>query len=75
MRARLVAAISSSLSDADKAFLCAIYEGEPDASALGLATVMELPAVKWKLLNLNKLKRDNPEKHATQRDALLKLLG
>jgi hypothetical protein len=31
--------------------------------------------VQWKLLNLNKLKRDNPAKHAAQRDALLKLLG
>jgi hypothetical protein len=31
--------------------------------------------VQWKLLNLNRLKRDNPIKHAAQRDALMKLLG
>lgn len=55
VRARLVAVISSSLSDADKAFLCAVYESEPDASALGLATVMELPAVKWRLRNVARM--------------------
>jgi hypothetical protein len=31
--------------------------------------------VQWKLINLNKLKRDNPAKNAAQRDALVKLLG
>ena len=33
----------------------------------------ELPAVRWKLVNLERLKRANPEKHLAQRDALERL--
>ena len=35
---------------------------------------LDLPAVRWKLLNLEKLKKHNPKKHAEQRDALEDLL-
>lgn len=55
VRTQLVETISASLADADKAFLCAVYEGDPDASMLGLAAVMELPAVKWKLHNVARM--------------------
>ena len=54
-RVRLVAAIASSLSEVDKAFLLGVYEGVPDASALGLAAAMELPAVQWKLRNVARM--------------------
>lgn len=74
-RLKLVADLQSRLDDKAKQFLLTLQDGEPDFAALNRPQAADLPAVKWKLLNLNKLKRDNPEKHAAQRDALLKLLG
>ena len=48
-------------------FLLSLHDGEPDFKAIGLPQAAELPAVRWKLLNLEKLKARNPEKHAEQR--------
>ena len=36
-------------------FLISFERGEPEWSLLGLPHVVELPAVKWRQLNLNKL--------------------
>ncbi|MFA7588037.1 MAG: nucleotidyl transferase AbiEii/AbiGii toxin family protein, partial [Novosphingobium sp.] len=74
-RLKLVADLQSRLDDKARQFLLTLQDGEPDFAAIDRSQAADLPAVKWKLLNLNKLKRDNPEKHAAQRDALLKLLG
>jgi hypothetical protein len=71
----LVADLRSRLDDKSRQFLLTLQDGMPDFSAINRPQAVDLPAVKWKLLNLNNLKRDNPEKHAAQRDALLKLLG
>ncbi|CAN7757154.1 hypothetical protein LJR257_006717 [Ensifer adhaerens] len=48
-------------------FLLSLHDGEPDFKAIGLPHAAELPAVRWKLLNLEKLKARNLEKHAEQR--------
>jgi hypothetical protein len=37
---------------------------------IGLPDAVRLPAIRWKILNLEKLKRENQEKHAAQREAL-----
>ena len=74
-RLKLVADLQSRLDDKAKQFLLTLQDGMPDFLAINRPQAADLPAVKWKLLNLNKLKRDNPGKHAAQRDALLKLLG
>lgn len=74
-RLKLVADLQSRLDDRAKQFLLSLQDGAPDFASINRLQAADLPAVKWKLLNLNKLKRDNPEKHAAQRDALLKLLG
>lgn len=55
------------LDDNAMRFLLSLHEGEPDFEAIGLPQAAELPAVRWKLLNLEKLKAQNPEKHAEQR--------
>jgi hypothetical protein len=44
-----------------------LHDGEPDFEAIGLPQAAKLPAVRWKLLNIMKLKEQNPEKHAEQR--------
>lgn len=48
-------------------FLLSLHDGEPDFEAIGLPQATDLPAVRWKVLNLEKLKAQNPEKHAEQR--------
>ena len=45
----------------------------PDFHLIGLPEAANLPAIRWKLMNLDRLKRDNPEKHAAQREALTRL--
>lgn len=74
-RLKLIADVQSRLDDKARQFLLTLQDGEPDFAAIDRLQAVHLPAVQWKLLNLNKLKRDNPAKHAAQRDALLKLLG
>lgn len=37
---------------------------------IGLPAAANLPAVRWKLINLERLMEKNPEKHAAQRAAL-----
>jgi hypothetical protein len=37
---------------------------------IGVPRAADLPAVRWKLLNLAKFKADDPKRHADQLDAL-----
>lgn len=74
-RLKLIADVQSRLDTNARQFLLTLQDGEPDFAAIDRSQAAHLPAVQWKLLNLNKLKRDNPIKHAAQRDALVKLLG
>ena len=59
--------IIAKLDDKARRFLLSLHDGEPDFAAIGLPQAAELPAVRWKLLNLQKLKEHNPTKHAEQR--------
>ena len=43
--------------------------------ARGLLRAAALPAVRWKRLNLERLKRENPAKHAEQRALLEAVIG
>ena len=65
--------IASRLTGAVATFLLSLHDTEPDFGLIGLPEAAELPAVRWKLLNLEKLKRKNPKKHAEQRNALEQL--
>ncbi|NTC82538.1 MULTISPECIES: nucleotidyl transferase AbiEii/AbiGii toxin family protein [Rhizobium/Agrobacterium group] len=66
-RARLTDDLRARLDDKAMRFLLTLHDTEPDFDAIGLPQAAELPAVRWKLLNLAKLKQQNPEKHLTQR--------
>jgi len=59
-RERLIAHVQQSLTDQDRAFLLSVKSREPDWSLLELEGVKDLPAVQWKLINLNRMK---PERH------------
>src|SRR5260221_1790020 len=65
-RSRLTSEIHRILAPREKQFLISFEHGEPEWEFIDLPNLRDLPAVKWKLLNIQKLKEDNPRKHATQ---------
>jgi predicted nucleotidyltransferase component of viral defense system len=66
-RARFFADILGRLDEPATKFLLTLHDGEPDFDSIGLPLARELPAIKWKLQNLEKLKKNNPDKHAALR--------
>ncbi|HXQ46463.1 MAG TPA: nucleotidyl transferase AbiEii/AbiGii toxin family protein [Caulobacteraceae bacterium] len=54
-REDLVAGIHAALTDADRRFLLSVKTGAPDWDLIGLPQAAELPAVRWKLRNLDAL--------------------
>ena len=69
----LHADISSRLHGDVAAFLLSLHDAEPDFGLLGLPAAADLPAVRWKLVNLKKLRDTNPGKHSAQRNELERL--
>lgn len=69
-RKRLVADIRSRLDEKARTFLLSLHDGTPDFDAIERPRAADLPAVGWKLINLEKLKNHNPGKHAQQRSVL-----
>ena len=69
-RTRLIADIKARMDEPVRRFLLSLHDAEPDFSLIALPQAMELPAVRWKLQNLETLKRDNPAKHTELRDAI-----
>lgn len=65
--------LRSSLSQNERQFLLAILRGEPDWSLLPIPHLAELPALRWKLANVEKLKQ-SPGRHRTAVDALRAVL-
>jgi predicted nucleotidyltransferase component of viral defense system len=52
-------------------FLMSFHDLKPDWAAVGLdSAIAELPALRWKSINLERLRRENPDKLAQQRHAL-----
>lgn len=74
-RERLVADIRSRLDEKAGTFLLSLHDGTPDFDAIERPQAAGLPAVRWKLINLEKLKKDNPDKHADLRSALKALFS
>lgn len=66
-REQMTADLLARLDDKAMRFLLSLHDGEPDFETIGLPQAADLPAVRWKILNLEKLKAQNPEKHAEQR--------
>ena len=74
-RTRLIADIRSRLTGKSAAFLLSLHDAEPDFALIDLPQAERLPAVQWKLLNLRKLKAENPAKHAEQGEMLKALFA
>ncbi len=64
-RAWLFETLPQSLTQAERDFLLSLKSGEPDWQLLPFSTLKDMPAVKWKLQNIRRLKQSNPRKHAT----------
>jgi len=73
-RKELINIIQSRLTDDDKAFMLSFEMGEPKWELFPIAVVKDLPAVQWKLLNVNKLKKRNPKKHYRMIEKLKEVL-
>lgn len=72
VRERLVGLIHQGLTDNEKAFLLSFKNREPDWTLLDLEGVSELPAVKWKQINLAKM---SDEKHKQALERLKEVLS
>jgi predicted nucleotidyltransferase component of viral defense system len=72
IRDELIIKVNESLTQDDKEFLLAFSKGDPDWSKVDYS---KFPAVKWKLLNINKLKIIDPQKYIEQVAALKQILS
>lgn len=61
---RLVAAIHRSLGADDRRFLESFEAGDPEWDAFPLPALRELPAPQFKLVNIRKFRKAQPERHA-----------
>jgi predicted nucleotidyltransferase component of viral defense system len=64
-REQLIAAIHSRLDEAAKNFLLSFHHLKPTWELLNLPGIENLPAVRWKLANLEILQNKQPEKYQT----------
>ncbi|MDR3653359.1 MAG: nucleotidyl transferase AbiEii/AbiGii toxin family protein [Paludibacter sp.] len=71
VRIQLIETIRKSLSKEDKDSLLAFAKGEPNWDNVDYSTY---PAVRWKLLNIDKLKKADPEKFQEQITLLEQIL-
>lgn len=71
-RELLIKTVNESLSKEDKDFLLAFAKGEPDWNKVDYS---KYPAIRWKLLNIKKLKDTNLQKFNFQVDAVKHVLS
>lgn len=69
-RSRLFSDLRDRLDDEARTFLLRLHDGEPDFDLIKLPRAANLPAVRWKVQNLERLRDENPQKHREQRNAL-----
>lgn len=72
VRGRLVELVHQELTDSEKGFLLSFKNREPDWTLLNLDGVSELPAIKWKQVNLAKMSDD---KHKLALEKLKSILA
>jgi predicted nucleotidyltransferase component of viral defense system len=73
-RARMVAELQAGLNADERTFLLSVARNEPSWGLLGIPHLEELPGMRWKLMNLERLRKANPKKLESQAQDLEKLL-
>ena len=74
VRTKLDADIKTRLTGDVAQYLLGLHDANPDFEALGFPQAAALPAVRWKVKNLARLKQDDSTKHSDQRMRLTALL-
>ena len=69
-QARLIADLPRELTERQRSFLLSLVRAEPDWTLSPFPDLQELPALKWKLLNLAKLKKSDATRFRAQADEL-----
>lgn len=69
-RVRLRRELLAALTAAQRRFLLSVANAQPEWSLMSCAHLSDLPALRWKLQNLAKLKKSNPRKFQQQADEL-----
>lgn len=69
-RTRLMRELPASLSDEQRRFLMSLAAAQPDWNLLEVPHAAELPAIRWKLHNLEKFAQANSRAFQAQRDEL-----
>ena len=71
-RENLIETLRKELSNDEKAFLISLKEGQPKWSLIGIEGIENLPAVQWKLMNIQSMNR---KKHAGALEKLKQVFG
>lgn len=74
-RERMFQELPSALDANEREFLRTLVRAQPDWSLLGIPHLEELPAIRWRLQNLEQLSRSQPERFRALADALDERLG
>ena len=62
VRTNLINDVRSLVTEADKKFLISFESGQPEWDGYEFEYFKDYPSVQWKLLNLKKLAKQNPQK-------------
>ena len=74
-RRQLIGFINAMLNEEDKALLISFEEGNPLWENSAYSNFQNFPSVQWKLLNVNKLKTQNPAKYRQEVERLKSFFG
>lgn len=73
-RAKLINDVKSLMTDADRKFLISFESGQPEWDGYEFEYFKDYPSVQWKLLNLKKLAKQNPQKLRLEAEKLRNVL-
>lgn len=74
-RERMMRELQQGLSLDERRFLLSLVAAEPEWKLLGVPHLEQLPGVRWKLQNLERLRKADARKFADQADALARLFS
>ena len=74
-RSKLISDVNQLMTEEDKRFLVSFEKGKPQWDGYEFEYFKDYPSVKWKLINLAKLAKQNPQKLAEEACKLEELFG
>ncbi len=74
-RERMMRELQQGLDASERQFLLSLVANRPEWALLDLPHLQDLPGVRWKLHNLDRLQKSNAKKFVQQLDALTDRLG